>query len=67
MFPDLPPVQSGLRTMLLNPDLQMQDLIDQSNTQAEIPASPVVGLSVHGEHRTRTRRTTKKTQETTED
>jgi hypothetical protein len=41
MFPLLPAVPSGLRSILLSPDLQMQDLVDQANNQEPIPMEPI--------------------------
>ncbi len=44
-FPKIPAVPSGLRSVLLNPDLQMQDLVDQMNNQEPIPTTPITKVS----------------------
>ena len=46
-FPPLPSAPSGLRLILLNPDLQMQDLIDQVNNSEPIPAGPLTRVRFH--------------------
>jgi hypothetical protein len=46
MFPRMTAVPSGLQSILLSPELQMQDLIDRLNDAEPIPTTPVTTSTV---------------------
>jgi hypothetical protein len=48
MFPKMQAVPSGLRSILLNPDLQMQDLVDQVNNEVPMPTEPITKIRIRG-------------------